>query len=389
MQRLYVGMIGGILLSVLCTPVIAQTAEKSKDPLPLRDKYTAALQEIARLKHELESAKRALDAFRNQPSNSGDNAPASDFFLAGNAYMSLKKYADAVSAFTRAIERAPQDALAFRNRGVASTSMGAYQQALNDLNKALELDAQDAAAYNYRGITHYALNNAPQATHDFTKAIELNAKLADAYNNRGIVAYQLGHYSQASKDFTSAVHLGMDLATQHLQALQEDVRQAQKRLQEAGLNPGPADGVLGQQTTTAIRQYQSARGFAVTGNLDEATRHALGVTRPALAGTASQETAQAPLRFVQQTRPEYPLVARERGWEGTVTLQLELLTNGQIGEIKVVKSSGHDILDTAAREAAKTWTHALTTPAETGGTRWANVALTFTLDKESGTDAVR
>jgi peptidoglycan hydrolase-like protein with peptidoglycan-binding domain len=59
---------------------------------------------------------------------------------------------------------------------------------------------------------------------------------------------------------------------------QERIRQAQKRLQEAGFVPGDIDGVLGPQTREALRQYQAKHGLPKTGDLDEATRRALKVS---------------------------------------------------------------------------------------------------------------
>jgi len=53
------------------------------------------------------------------------------------------------------------------------------------------------------------------------------------------------------------------------------VRQAQERLKAAGFDPGPIDGIPGPQSEAALRQYQAAHGFPVTGKLDEATRTSL------------------------------------------------------------------------------------------------------------------
>jgi len=378
-----------MLLGVLCTLAGAQAEQKSKDSESLRTKYNAAIQEIERLKQELARTRRDLEALKNHQPVSSDDAPASDFFLAGNAYVNLQKYPDAIAAYTRAIARAPQDALALRNRGIAYTSLGAYQQALSDFDKALELAPHDAVVYNHRGIAQYALNSAQQATRDFTKALELNPTLAEAYNNRGIVAHRLGNYPQASKDFTQAAQLGMELASQHLQTLRDDVRQAQEQLQAAGVNPGPADGVLGQQTTTALRQFQSTHGVPVTGFLDEATRTALGITPPVSPSPSQNTLAETAPRFVHQPKPDYPLVARQQGWEGTVTLQLELLADGKVGEVKVATSSGHDVLDTAAGEAVKTWMHTPTMQHGQAVTRWAQVTLTFTLDKRQDPEGTK
>jgi len=55
------------------------------------------------------------------------------------------------------------------------------------------------------------------------------------------------------------------------------VRQGQERLQPVGFNPGTIDGTLGPQTQQALRGFQNAQGLRITGDLDDATRTALGV----------------------------------------------------------------------------------------------------------------
>jgi peptidoglycan hydrolase-like protein with peptidoglycan-binding domain len=48
-------------------------------------------------------------------------------------------------------------------------------------------------------------------------------------------------------------------------------------LKEAGFDPGPIDGLLGEQTKQALREYQKAHGLRQTGQLDESTRESLMV----------------------------------------------------------------------------------------------------------------
>ena len=78
-------------------------------------------------------------------------------------------------------------------------------------------------------------------------------------------------------------------------------------------------------------------------------------------------------------------MARQHGWEGTVTLRLELRADGTVGDVQVTRSSGHEVLDSAAQETAKTWKHPPATQDGSPVTRWADMHLTFTLDK--GQDA--
>src|ERR1700704_5371564 len=55
-----------------------------------------------------------------------------------------------------------------------------------------------------------------------------------------------------------------------------DVERAQQALQQLGHDPGPVDGVMGAQTSAALRAYQKAQGLRVTGELDAVTTAKLG-----------------------------------------------------------------------------------------------------------------
>lgn len=49
-------------------------------------------------------------------------------------------------------------------------------------------------------------------------------------------------------------------------------------------------------------------------------------------------------------RKSYPTIARQNGWEGTVTLRLKINAKGRLEDVEVIQSSGYSILD---KEAAK------------------------------------
>lgn len=53
--------------------------------------------------------------------------------------------------------------------------------------------------------------------------------------------------------------------------------------------------------------------------------------------------------------PEYPAEARLRGWEGTVVLMVEVLSNGAVGRVEVTSSSGYEALDQEALKTIKMW----------------------------------
>jgi TonB family protein len=53
--------------------------------------------------------------------------------------------------------------------------------------------------------------------------------------------------------------------------------------------------------------------------------------------------------------PEYPYLARRLRQQGTVRLRIEVLPDGSVGSVSVLKSSGYPALDDAARRAAGKW----------------------------------
>lgn len=56
---------------------------------------------------------------------------------------------------------------------------------------------------------------------------------------------------------------------------------------------------------------------------------------------------------IQCPAPAYPLVARQRNWSGVVAVRLELSADGTVQTARVERSSGYDVLDREAVEAAR------------------------------------
>ncbi|MDO9529887.1 MAG: energy transducer TonB [Syntrophales bacterium] len=70
------------------------------------------------------------------------------------------------------------------------------------------------------------------------------------------------------------------------------------------------------------------------------------------------ETAKEVLavpRYGENMPPAYPAIARRRGYEGIVILSAEILVNGNVGKLKIKKSSGYSMLDRSALETVRKW----------------------------------
>lgn len=84
-------------------------------------------------------------------------------------------------------------------------------------------------------------------------------------------------------------------------------------------------------------------------------------------------------RYAKNPQPFYPREARKKGYEGEVVLRVEVLSNGQVGEIEVRRSSGHEILDRSAMTAVKQWKFIPAKKDESPVPAWVNIPVTFQL----------
>lgn len=99
----------------------------------------------------------------------------------------------------------------------------------------------------------------------------------------------------------------------------------------------------------------------------------------ATAGTAVDASPAVPVAGANQP-PPYPGVARRRGWEGKVTLDVSVGPDGRVADVRVVRSAGHRVLDKAAVEAVRAWRFA---PAHLAGVALAStvrVPIVFRLE---------
>ena len=77
--------------------------------------------------------------------------------------------------------------------------------------------------------------------------------------------------------------------------------------------------------------------------------------------------------------PEYPRIARKRGYQGTVVLEVLVDQNGRVSDLRLFTSSGHSILDRKAMASVKGW---LFEPGMKGDKKvdmWVRVPVRFEL----------
>lgn len=73
------------------------------------------------------------------------------------------------------------------------------------------------------------------------------------------------------------------------------------------------------------------------------------------AAPAVAEFRQAVPIYKENPPPIYPRIARLRGYEGTVMLDVLVGSDGRVSERRIIESSGHGILDEAALSSVQDW----------------------------------
>ena len=77
--------------------------------------------------------------------------------------------------------------------------------------------------------------------------------------------------------------------------------------------------------------------------------------RMALKESARKSLRQAIPIYRENPSPPYPKAARRRGYEGTTILEVLVNREGRVDEVRLSSSSGHSVLDRAAKSSVKKW----------------------------------
>ncbi|BCA79872.1 energy transducer TonB [Desulfuromonas sp. AOP6] len=123
------------------------------------------------------------------------------------------------------------------------------------------------------------------------------------------------------------------------------------------------------QPTEKKAEFLSSHEVSIAEPADEPARSKPSTTettpqnpRP-LPEKTSAESASAPANalveaaplYADNPPPNYPRLARERGWQGEVVLRARVSRNGRVIHVRIEESSGYTLLDRAAVKAVKGW----------------------------------
>ncbi|GEM_PF-6077181 len=93
-----------------------------------------------------------------------------------------------------------------------------------------------------------------------------------------------------------------------------------------------------QENPDVESSLQLAQGFGDDQDIDSLSR---------------LSSLDSPPRLLYRIPPVYPKLARQRGWQGVVELNVEVLSDGTVGDVYLVSTSGYQVLDEAALNQVK------------------------------------
>lgn len=125
--------------------------------------------------------------------------------------ISLGNYAVAISLLNELIDRYPNSAINYNNRGLVYFRLARISEALEDLDMAIAINPKLDSAYNNRANCYAAGGNLVAAVADYDRALDLNPANLRAWINQGITYRQMKAYDLALENFEIALFLGNSL----------------------------------------------------------------------------------------------------------------------------------------------------------------------------------
>lgn len=117
---------------------------------------------------------------------------------------------EALARFDAALQKNPNDYLAWNGRGIALGNLGRHQEALAAFDRAVKIKPDLAEAWNGRGVALGSLGRQQEALAAFDRAVKIKPDFAEAWNDRGIALGLLGRDQEALAAFEKALSIKPD-----------------------------------------------------------------------------------------------------------------------------------------------------------------------------------
>ena len=128
-------------------------------------------------------------------------------YESGKLDISRRKYTEAVTAFSAAIDAGYNNEYVRLSRAEAYAELGLFTSAIGDAGLCLDINANSAKALGIRGYGYLKTGEYRKALADLDRAIELDQTVKEAYFNRGMVLRSQGELRSATRDFQRALEM--------------------------------------------------------------------------------------------------------------------------------------------------------------------------------------
>ncbi|MER6025040.1 tetratricopeptide repeat protein [Streptomyces sp. NPDC001851] len=230
-------------------------------------------------------------------------------------------YAEALTAFARAIALDPGLARAYRGRALAHGELGDYRSALADMEQAVALAPDDPWSHAVRGEYHRILRDHDEAIRHLDEAVRLDPASDFAWASRGATRLARGELDSALDDLNQALELNPDYAwalarrARVWRARAEPARQLADLDRALALQPDWAWGRCerGDALRVAGRDEEALADYDRALALDPEYASAYASRGVSLANLGRHREGLADLDRAVRLRPEYPWAECRRG----------------------------------------------------------------------------
>ncbi|MBZ0309824.1 MAG: tetratricopeptide repeat protein, partial [Anaerolineae bacterium] len=210
-----------------------------------------------------------------------------DPYEQGIKFFADRNFDEAITAFNRAIELAPDEAKYYVVRGQVYMETGVLAQAIRDFDTAIENDPNAPLAYWYRSDAYFQLGELEKAAADYARAVEIDPSYANFYEELAFQYAKLGDTAQ----YLANRNRSIDLKHNYISVANNDYRLEIKRVWETISAKGskPKNGVY----------------LILETNLYNYTGEPLCISKEAVKATYEQETL-SPTKMSQVQQDYYP-----------------------------------------------------------------------------------
>ena len=140
---------------------------------------------------------------------------ADTYYNRGSALLELRRFEEAVASYDQAIALKPDHTQAHCNRGNALLALGRAEEAVASYDRAIALRPDDVTSHYNRGNALLALGRADEAVASYDRAIAVRPDHAEAHSNRGNALLELRRVEEALASFDQAIAVRPDHAEAH------------------------------------------------------------------------------------------------------------------------------------------------------------------------------